>query len=171
MAKDFVVRLLSCFGFFSYLTLFSGAALAGPKTSSSAKVAGASSDSAPTPRTSKVAVSEAWVRLPPPGSQMVAVYLTLANHGSMVVQLTGVEVEGAMSSELHETSIDQAGISTMRTLSSLDISPGESKSLAPGGLHVMAMGVRRHLRDGDKLKVTLNFKGQASLQVMAVVRP
>jgi copper(I)-binding protein len=102
---------------------------------------------------------------------MVAVYLTVSNRGPGAAQLTGVEVEGALSSDLHETSMDQAGVSSMRTVSSLDIPSGESRSFAPGGLHVMAMGLNRHLREGDQLKVSLHFKGQPSLQVTAMVKP
>jgi copper(I)-binding protein len=120
---------------------------------------------------SRLQVRDAWVRLPPPGSQMVAVYMTIANQGSSVVQLSRIEVDGAMSSDLHETSIDQAGISSMRTVTSLDIPPGESRSLAPGGLHVMVMGLNRHLREGDRLNMSLTFKNQAPVNVTAVVKP
>ena len=120
---------------------------------------------------SKVQVTNAWVRLPPPGSQMVAVYLTIANQGATVAQLNKVKVDGAMSSDLHETSIDQAGVSSMRMVSSLEIAPGESKSLAPGGLHVMVTGLSRHLLEGDKVNVSLLFKDHAPIQVTAVVKP
>lgn len=120
---------------------------------------------------SKLQVSDAWVRLPPPGSQMVAVYLTITNSGTTLAQLSGVQVDGAMSSDLHETSVDQAGVSSMRMISSLDIPPGESRSLSPGGLHVMVMGLNRHLREGDQLGVSLHFKDRPDLQISAVVKP
>jgi hypothetical protein len=102
---------------------------------------------------------------------MVAVYLTITNSGTTLAQLSGVQVDGAMSSDLHETSVDQAGVSSMRMISSLDIPPGESRSLSPGGLHVMVMGLNRHLREGDQLGVSLHFKDRPDLQISAVVKP
>ncbi len=160
----------SCFGTIFLLVFAAGPCLAREAKAVSLKVA-SKGDQVQSQSSAKLQVSDAWVRLPPPGSQMVAVYLTITNRGSTLAQLIGVQVDGAMSSDLHETSVDQAGVSSMRIISSLEIQPGESKSLSPGGLHVMVVGLNRHLREGDQLSVSLNFKDRPALQASAVVKP
>lgn len=170
MKNGYFKSFPSCFGTMLALSLTAVPCLAREGKAPPLKVA-SKQDPGPSHSPSKLQVSDAWVRLPPPGSQMVAVYLTITNSGSTLAQLTGVQVDGAMSSDLHETSVDQAGVSSMRMISSLDIPPGEAKSLSPGGLHVMVMGLNRHLREGDQLGVSLHFKDRPALQISAVVKP
>ena len=124
-----------------------------------------------TPGPTSLVVTDAWIRVPPPGAQMVALYFSLANTGKNPAKVIGVRVPGAISSELHETWIDSNGVASMRMLSALEIPSGQVVALAPGGLHVMVMGLRRHIRDGEDIMFELLLDQNALLKLKAKAKP
>jgi len=51
------------------------------------------------------------------------------------------------------------GVMTMRPLEKgLVIAPGKTVKLAPGGYHLMLVDLKRPLKQGDKLPITLDFE-------------
>lgn len=81
-----------------------------------------------------------------------ALYLTLANQGSALAHVVGVEVAGADKAELHET----RG-STMEPLKLVPLEPGRTVIFSPGGKHVMVFGLKPSVRPGAMVEVTLHF--------------
>src|SRR5580704_5199536 len=79
---------------------------------------------------SKLVVGGAWIRQPPPGSDVAAVYLSLQNIGTKTVKLTGVECPIAGMAMLHE-SREVGGQSQMRALASVSLAPGASMAFSP----------------------------------------
>jgi hypothetical protein len=45
----------------------------------------------------------------------------------------------------------------MRPVTGVDIPAGQPVSLAPGGLHIMLMGLKKPLKAGEKFPLTLTF--------------
>ncbi|MEM7278891.1 MAG: copper chaperone PCu(A)C [Pseudomonadota bacterium] len=84
-------------------------------------------------------VQQAWVRQAPAGSSMTAAYATIYNPSNQTHELIGVEIDNFRSAEIHETR-EVDGVSRMRPVDKLRIEPGSRLELAPGGLHIMAMG-------------------------------
>jgi copper(I)-binding protein len=60
-----------------------------------------------------------------------------------------------------------AGIARMRPVEALEVAPGTPTVLAPGGLHIMLMGVERKLIEGQTLPLELTFEtaGTVALEV------
>jgi copper(I)-binding protein len=51
------------------------------------------------------------------------------------------------------------GVMTMRPVDEgLAIDPGKTVTLAPGGYHLMLLGLKKPLREGDKVAITLKFE-------------
>lgn len=48
------------------------------------------------------------------------------------------------------------------------VEPGETVALAPGGMHLMFMGLKGQLKPGDRVPLTLEFKNAGSLDVELV---
>jgi periplasmic copper chaperone A len=119
---------------------------------------------------SNLVVAGAWIRQPPPGSDVAAVYLSLQNAGTAAVRLTGVECPLAGMVMLHETH-ESGGQSQMRMLTSLTLAPGASIAFRPGGRHIMLHGLTRALQVGERVPLVLRFAGGIKLHVMALVRP
>jgi copper(I)-binding protein len=71
--------------------------------------------------------------------------------------------------ELHGT-VTEGGIARMIHQESLTIEPGQRLTLSPGGLHLMLMTPKQHLRAGDKVQIELHFEDGTRLPVTAEVR-
>jgi copper(I)-binding protein len=117
-------------------------------------------------------ISQAWSRATPSGAKVAGGYLTIANKGSAPDRLVGGSAPVAGKFELHEMKMEE-GVMKMRPLDNgLEIAPGKSVKLAPGGYHLMLMDLKQPLKQGEKVAVTLQFEKagtvQLSLEVEAV---
>ncbi|HTY95010.1 MAG TPA: copper chaperone PCu(A)C [Steroidobacteraceae bacterium] len=119
---------------------------------------------------SNLVVAGAWIRQPPPGSDVAALYLSLQNAGTQAVRLTGVECALAAMAMLHETR-EAGGQSQMRALDSVSLSPGASIAFSPGGRHIMLHGLAHPLQVGERVPFVLVFAGGIRLHAVALVRP
>lgn len=90
-----------------------------------------------------VAFRDAWYRAPPPGASVTAAYCHLDNHGDRAATLVRFDSAAAdsLKVEMHETHRiqDASGIEMvrMRQLSEIELAPGSTVTLAPGGRHLM----------------------------------
>lgn len=119
---------------------------------------------------SNLVVAGAWIRQPPPGADVAAVYLSLQNIGTRAVTLTGIECPLASMAMLHET-LESGDQSQMRALTSLALAPGAGVALSPGGKHIMLHGLAHPLQVGERVPIVLVFAGGIRLHATAVVRP
>ncbi len=72
--------------------------------------------------------------------------------------------------ELHETTIDSAGVARMRPVEALVVPPDSVVILRPGGLHLMLMNVAEPLEAGQRIPLTLWLRGGSTLVTSAVVK-
>jgi hypothetical protein len=84
------------------------------------------------------------------------VYLKILNTGPVALRLLGGETSAATGVEVHQTVMD-GDVARMRRVDGVDIDPGETVRLEPGGLHLMLLGLRRSLQTGDTLTLFLTF--------------
>ena len=102
-----------------------------------------------------VKITDAWVRLPPPGAQIAAAYLTLES--KQTLSLSNVTSPAAEVVEMHSMSTKN-GVMEMRQLSALTLPAGKPLTLEPGGLHLMLINPKKPLKEGDKVPLVLHFK-------------
>lgn len=114
-------------------------------------------------------VADARVVLAPVGGNPAAVYFDLTYNGSPGVTLTGVDVEGAGMTMIHDYG-ESAGKMQMIMADSVPLADGASVRFAPGGLHVMAMDPGSDLKPGGTAKVTLSLSDGTTKVVEAPVR-
>ena len=118
----------------------------------------------------EVHVMSAWSPALPPVSENGAVYLTLKNYGDAPDRLVGASSPVAAQVEIHGHTME-GGLMTMRRISSLPLNPGEYVTLKPGGNHLLLIGLKRPLKEGDKIALTLQFEKASALEVMVTVEP
>ena len=63
------------------------------------------------------------------------------------------------------------GTMKMRPLAGLDLVPGKPIKLAPGGYHVMLLGLKAPLKQGESFPLTLQFEHAPPLTVTVTVEP
>jgi copper(I)-binding protein len=113
----------------------------------------------------KLKISTPWARATPKAAPVGGGYLTITNMGSEADRLIGGATAIARSVEVHEMKIDN-GIMKMRMLANgLVIKPGQTITLAPGGYHVMFMGLKQQLKQGEHFKATLTFAKAGKVDV------
>lgn len=112
-----------------------------------------------------VSVTEAWARATPPGAEVAGVFVTIVNEGAEPVRVTGVTSPSAASAIIHATA-DENGVSTMRG-TDVAIGPGETLQMMPGGTHIMLMGLKMPLKQGEMVSVTLAFDRDGTRTVEA----
>jgi periplasmic copper chaperone A len=123
-------------------------------------------------RAGDLSITQAWSRATPGGAKIGVGYLTIENKGSTPDRLTSASAEIAGKVEVHEMAMHN-GVMTMRPLDDgLDIDPGKTVKLAPGGSHLMLVDLKNPLKQGDKVPLTLEFeragKVELSLDVQAI---
>ena len=104
-----------------------------------------------------VVISNAWVRAVPPVSTTSAAYFSLTNHTASAVTLVGAQVDFSDDVELHDMSMNEDGIRNMKHIAELAVSPGETVTLAPGGLHMMLFGLTSVPKEGEDVNVCVQF--------------
>ena len=110
-------------------------------------------------------ISAPWARATPKGAQVGGGYMTITNTGTTPDRLIGGSTSISSSFEVHEMSMD-GGVMKMRMLKDgLEIKPGETVMLKPGGYHVMFMGLKDQLKQGGTFKATLQFEKAGKVEV------
>ncbi|WP_051304057.1 copper chaperone PCu(A)C [Calidithermus chliarophilus] len=117
----------------------------------------------------------AWVRLLP--TPNLAAYLTFSNPTDKPVRLLGVSTPVALKAEFHETKTLPASdhnahgqTTTMVPLKDVVVPAKGKLEFKPGGKHIMLLGVKRTLKEGEKVPLVFRLEGGKSITVQAVVK-
>ena len=84
-----------------------------------------------------------------------AAFMQLSNQGKDAAIVTARSSVSEIV-ELH-THINDNGVMRMRKIPQIDLPQGQTVMLEPGGLHVMFINLKRDLKVGDNINVTLVF--------------
>ena len=103
-----------------------------------------------------VVISDPIVRLSPPNAQMTAGYFTLENTTNKDIYLIGASSDDYKMIEIHETVID-GDKASMKSIKSLQIKANETVALKPMGIHLMLMGSKKMIKEGDSVLIKLIF--------------
>ena len=117
-----------------------------------------------------IAIEEAWARPMPTGRELGAGYVTLRNAGDIADRLVAASTPRAERTELHETTVID-DVMRMRPLDGgIEIEPGGSIEMAPGGLHIMFLGVAEPFSAGERIELRLEFEQAGERTVVLEVR-
>ena len=87
-----------------------------------------------------LSIDAPYVREVPPGSHTTAAFMTLHNHGDSPVHLISATNSITEHTELHNH-VDMDGVMQMRQIDSIEVPANGHTHLAPGGLHLMMIGL------------------------------
>lgn len=110
-------------------------------------------------------IEKPWSRATPGNSKIGAGYFTVTNTGAAPDTLVSVTTPASDHVEIHEMAMKD-GVMTMRPMAKgVTIAPGKAVSFAPGGFHLMLMGLKAPLKQGDKVPLTLTFAKAGKVDV------
>jgi|GEM_PF-480917 len=106
-----------------------------------------------------------WSRVTPGGAGIGVGFMTITNSGKSADRLLGASARIAKRVSVHSMTMIK-GVMRMRAVKGgLEIKPGETVKLAPGGYHLMFMGLRRPIVKGKPFKATLRFQNAGEVAV------
>ncbi len=123
-----------------------------------------------------IVVSGAWSR---PAIGTGVVYLRIVNRGAQPDRLDAARTPVARVVELHRSmdgmgSMDgmkMSGVMSMQRVSAVTVPARGSVTFAPGGYHLMAIGLRHDLHPNERFPLQLHFAVSGWTSVTVDVRP
>ncbi len=113
--------------------------------------------------------SGAWVREPVPGRTVTAGFVVIENPGAADIQVVGASSDVAGTVELHEM-VRSGDMMKMAPVKSIVVPAKGKVELRPGGLHLMLFELKKPLKEGDTVTLTLTTDSGATVQASAAVR-
>lgn len=125
---------------------------------------------AQTATTGPLSIEHVWARSSAASSQNAAVYLTLSNHGKTPDRLLTASTPYASQTQIHRSSVEN-GVMQMREITDgIAVQPGKTVKFAPGGLHIMLLGLKQPLKSGEHFPLSLRFDKAGERQVEVKVQ-
>lgn len=115
-----------------------------------------------------IVIEHPWARAPPAGAKTGAAYVTLVNNGSISDSLLGATTPVANRVQFHSVS-EENGVSHMREMQTIVVAPGARVAFSPGGMHIMVVGLKQPLKEGQTFPLTLSFERAGKMEVMVSV--
>jgi periplasmic copper chaperone A len=106
-------------------------------------------------RSADIDVKSAWARPTVAGQMGTGAFMHLTSKEG--ARLLGASSDVAGVVEIHEMAME-GNVMQMRPIRSLDLPPGITIELKPGGHHMMLMDLKRPLATGEKIKVELRLE-------------
>jgi len=121
--------------------------------------------------TGSIAISNPRSRETPPAARVGVGYLTIANNGTETDRLIGVSSPVADRVELHQTTVEGTITRMLPVRLPLEIGPGRTVVLEPGGMHLMLVQLNVPIRPEAGVPVELQFERAGSRTVQMTVEP
>jgi periplasmic copper chaperone A len=113
-----------------------------------------------------VQISEPYARVNGGQGATGAIFLQIENHADVNDRLLDAKSDVAEKVELHTHTATADGVMQMRAIEGgIEIPALQGHELMRGGDHIMLMGLKSALKDGDKIPLTLIFEHAGEVQV------
>lgn len=112
-----------------------------------------------------ISIENPWARASIGKKRPSAAYMKIRNNSTASVVLKSVSTPLAMRSEIHRTTLNEVGTSSMAHAGEIIIAPKEVIALEPGGLHVMLMDLQSLMKEGESFPLTLLFSNDVTVVV------
>lgn len=120
----------------------------------------------------EVHVTAPWVRATVPAQKSTGAFMHL--HAPAGARLVGVSSPVAAQVELHQMAM-KGDMMKMEEVDGIDLPAGKGVNLATGGYHIMLVGLKRQLKAGEAVELTLQVqdksKKNSKMTVKVPVKP
>ncbi len=110
-------------------------------------------------------ITQPWARATPKGASSGAAYLTITNNGKAPDRVSCVSSDLSDHCQIHTMNMEN-GVMKMRPVEGgLELKPGETITLKPGGLHVMLVNLKQPLAPGKMVEAIFQFEKAGTVKV------
>lgn len=114
-----------------------------------------------------IKIENDYVRATPPNLPNSAAFMSLKNNSNKDISLVKASSDISKVVELHTHDMKN-GVMKMYQIPKIDILANSQTVLKPGGLHIMFIGLKKPLKEGDTVNLTLEFSNG---QTQTIVTP
>lgn len=114
-----------------------------------------------------IGIGQPWSRALPPTAHTGALFVSIHNQGP-ADRLLSASVDIAETTELH-AHIHQDGLMKMVQVDDIEVPANGNLELEPGGYHIMLIGLKQPLREGEHFPVRLEFAQAGTVELTAQV--
>ncbi len=116
-------------------------------------------------------ITDAWVRETISPNNNSVVYMKISNPTDKEIVIIGSSAaETANNVELHQSFVDEKGVSRMTSIDKIVVPAKTDIELAPAGIHIMLLDLKKSLKIGDKVKLEVKIQGRNPLVIQAEVK-
>ena len=115
-------------------------------------------------------ITHPWTRATAPTAKAGGGFLVVENKGTTPDRLVAAQSDAAQKVEIHEMKMDGSVMRMRELAGGLEIPPGGSVALKPGGFHIMFMELKAPFANGAKVPVTLVFEKAGKVDVEFAVQ-
>ena len=116
----------------------------------------------------RVAASSGWVKLPAPGETQAMAFIAIENPTMYGIYVVSATADAAGRVELRDGG--QSGDARLKPVEFISVPAYESIDMKPDSVHLMLLDLRRPLKEGDKVALTLATDNAGALEIAAIVR-
>ncbi len=116
----------------------------------------------------RVAASSGWVKLPAAGETAAMAFVAIENPTMYEIYVTSATADAAGKVELRDGG--QSGDARLKPVEFISAPAYGRVDMEPGGPHLLLLDLKRPLKEGDKIGLTIVTDNAGSLEVTAVVR-
>ena len=119
-----------------------------------------------------VHIKEGYVRATFPMAESAAIYFTFHNMTDEPVTITRASVDGdiAQEAQIHTTEMKSDMMRMREVTEGVTVAPQKSFAFEPGGYHVMLLGLKQGLSEGQSITLSLYFDKGDALKVTLPVQ-
>ena len=123
------------------------------------------------PASAQITVKDAWVRATVAQQKATGAFMEISSVSD--AKLIEAKSPAAGTVEIHEMKMDN-NVMKMRAVSAVALPAGKTIELKPGGYHVMMMGLKAQVKEGETVPLTLVFEGKdnkrETVEIKAIAR-
>jgi len=128
-------------------------------------LSGAAAEAAEDAKGGAISVKDAWSRATPEGAEVGVGYLTITNDGDAPDRLVSADAEFAGQAEIHQMKME-SDVMLMRPVPDGVIIPAKGTvAFSPDSYHLMFMGLKGPLKEGDTVAGSLTFEHAGKVPV------
>jgi copper(I)-binding protein len=114
-------------------------------------------------------ISLPFTRATLPNAPVGGGFLTIENEGPEADRLISASSPAAAEVQIHEMAMEGDVMKMRQLADGLELPAGQTVVLAPGGFHLMFMGLKQAFVEGETVAVTLTFEKAGSVEVLLPV--
>jgi periplasmic copper chaperone A len=115
-------------------------------------------------------IEHPWARPTPGDSKVGAAYLAIRNQGTEPDTLVSAASQDSEKAQIHST-MREGDVMKMREMQGgIAVPAGTAVTFAPGGNHIMLLGLKHKLEEGQHIPMTLTFAKAGPVNVEVYVQ-